>query len=479
MAGTSSRVFVTSCSATTSASGVICVCSAVFPVLMIYMTFGHLREYKSDYKWSMLVIFITQFVGVILGSVAPLLRCFADLSFNQSINWMWNHINVFKVEGYWTQKLCDWKHGSIPFSISSRKNKIIVQKLLTIILSICIGFQKMVVVACKTISIFPIFFVVSVWCFMRGWKWIKGLFSSDQRVHVLVQHRPAQLEKFEHLQPYILTLEEDIEVAERTLEGITKSINLVIEKAAKNQPNNLMKFLEESCSAFKGGGDVTQLQADDYLTCWSLTSVTLTTVAISLPDIPEKITDRLVSSVSEGLVYATLVEETFNASGDYVSMQKAAKSLWVEVEVHHKWLGNKLEELAPHDKTAKQILECFREMAENMTAEVERLNICANSMYRVTQTILLSDHPIVDNISQEELFNKLSTRIADILAACLSNLPRVIAMKCHTDVIEKREASVHAAARLLGETMKIINALQDHQLSSLNTCEMFDNGVLV
>ncbi|XP_076927486.1 uncharacterized protein LOC143591056 [Bidens hawaiensis] len=473
MAGTSSPVFVTACSATTSASGVICACGASFPVLMLY--FGFLSDYKSDYKWSMLVIFLTQFIGVILGSIAPISRCFADLSFNMSIIWMWNHINVFKVESYWTQKLCDWKHSSIPFLVSSRKNKIIVQKLITLVMSICIGFQNMVVVACKMIAFIPIFFVVSVLCCINGWKWMKTVCSS-KGAHVLVQHRPAQLEKFKDLRLYILTLEEDIEVAERTLEGITKSVNLVIQKAAKNQPNNLMKLLQESCSDFKG--NVTTSHAED---CWSLTLVTLTTVAISLPDIPDELTDRLLSGVSEGLVYVTLVEETFNASNDCLSMQKAAKSLWVEVEVYHKWLGNKLRKLAPQVKTAKQILECFRDTSENMTAaEVERLNICANSMYRVTQTILLSDHPNINNISQEELFNKLTTRIADILAACLSNLPRVIAMKCHTDVIEKREASAHAAARLLGETMKIINTLQDHQLPRLNTCEVFiDNGVLI
>ncbi|KAM0032250.1 hypothetical protein Hdeb2414_s0016g00472951 [Helianthus debilis subsp. tardiflorus] len=465
MAGTSSSQFVTACSAITSASGVICACSTVFPVYMMYL--GALRDYKSDYKWSMLVIFITQFIGVILGSIAPLFRCFADLSFSLSIKWMWNRINVFKVESYWTQKLCDWKHSSLAFSVSSRKSRIVIQNSSTVILSICIAFQKMVVVACKMMAFIPIFFVIGVLYGIRGWKGMKAMFSSEG-----THATPGQIEKFKDLQCYILTLEDDIELAERTLKGITKSVNLVIQKAEKHQPNNLMKLIEE-CSSFKGDRDVTPLQVEDHLSCWSLTLVTLATVAVSLPNIPKETRDRLLSSVSEGLVYVTLVEETFNASNEYVSMRKAAKSLWLEVEVYHKWLGNKLRKLAPQVKTAKQILECFRDTAENMTTEVESLNVCANLMFRTTKTILFSYHATIDKISQEELFGKLSSMIADILATCLTNLPQVIAMKCHTDVIEKREASVHAAARLLGETMQIINTLlQHHQLPSLNTDEL-------
>ncbi|KAI3785083.1 hypothetical protein L1987_44195 [Smallanthus sonchifolius] len=470
MAGTSSPRFVTACAVTTSASGVICACSAAISFLMMHLTIGYLREYKSDYKWSMLVIFITQFIGALLGTIAPLFRCFADLSFNLSIKWTWNHINVFKVESYWSQKLCDWKHSSIPFSVSSRKRKIIIQNLVSIILSICIGFQKMVVVACKMIALIPIFFVICVLYCTRCWKWMKAMFSSGL---IVLVNKPNQLDKFKDLRRFILTFQDDIELAERTLKGITKSVNRVIRKAQKQQPINLMKLLEK-CSGFKGVGEYDSLHVtpEDHLNCWSLTLVTLTTVAVSLPDIPKKIIDRLLSSVSEGLVYVTFVEETFNASDDYVSIQKAAKSLWLEVEVYHKWLGNELRKLAPQVKTAKQILECFRDTAENMTSEVESLDICAISMHRTTRAIVLSYHTTIDEISQEELFSELSSMIADILAACLTNLPQVIAMKCHTDVIEKREESVRAAAQLLGETMQIINTLQDHQLPSLNTDEL-------
>ncbi|KAI3523310.1 hypothetical protein L1887_01371 [Cichorium endivia] len=93
-------------------------------------------------------------------------------------------------------------------------------------------------------------------------------------------------------------------------------------------------------------------------------------------------------------------------------------------------------------------------------------------MYRITETILLSYNTNIDQVCQVELFEQLSLMIVDILAACLTNLPEVIAMKCHTSVIEKREARVHAAALLLGETTQMINTLQDRELPILNPEEL-------
>lgn len=58
--------------------------------------------------------------------------------------------------------------------------------------------------------------------------------------------------------------------------------------------------------------------------------------------------------------------------------------------------------------------------------------------------------------------------IADILAACLTNLGYVITLKCHSKVIEKRERSVRKAAQLLGETEEISAALQHREVPILD-----------
>ncbi|KAI3523297.1 hypothetical protein L1887_01358 [Cichorium endivia] len=484
MAQTGSPQFMTACSVTTSASGVICAFLTILHFNIIPLNIKFLGDYKSDYNWSTLMIFVIQFVGVILGTVAPFSRCFAALSFKVSIKRLQKHVKVSKVEKYWTEKLSDWKQSTIPFPSSGRKCKIVIQNFKFLILSFCIGFQKTVVVACKLTTAIPIFLVICVLYCFRCWKWSKAMLSTT--CIDLAQNSSEQLGKDKDPSRYVLQLEEDIEFAERTLKGISESMNRLIQKAEKQQPRNLMKLLEES-KGFEGvakfdSHHVPPLLSEEYLNCWSLPLVTMTTIAMSLPNIQKNRMDCLRSGVGEGLAYVTLVEESFN--GDEVVIRKVANTLWLEVDFYHKWLGNKLPKYPPQVNTSGHILQWLRDTAKNVVTEAESIDIgdrsynfkcrsiSANSMYRITETILLSYHANIDRFSQEELFAELSSMIADILAACLTNLPQVIAMKCHTSVREKREASVQAAAQLLGETTQIINNLHDRELPSLNQDEL-------
>ncbi|KAJ0764642.1 hypothetical protein HanPI659440_Chr08g0294451 [Helianthus annuus] len=486
MADTGSPQFMTVCSATTSASGVICFSSTILHCIIMLSIRPYMKFYGSDYKWSVIMILITQFTGVILGTIAPISRCFASLSFKVSIKWIWNHIKVFKVESHFTQKLSDWKQSSTQFTFSSRRCTIVIQDLKVLILSFCIGIQKTVVVACKMMALIPTFFVIVILCCFHCWEWFKVMFGASYNLSVKT---PAQLQHEKYLSQYVLRLQDDTELAERTLTSISKYVTRLIRKAEKQQPNSLMKLLEES-SGFEGVGkyDVHQvlpLTERKYVDCWSLPVVTLTTIAMSLPNIQNNKIDTLLRSVSEGLTYVKLVEETLNANDEYVIIQKAARTLWLEVEIYHKWVGNKLPNPAHQVNTTKEIVQWFSDIAKNMVIEVESKNmegsddsslymaVSADSMYRITQTILTFYHANIDQVSQEELsqeelFVQLSSMISHILAACLTNLPRVIAMKCHTNVIEKREASVHTAAKVLGKTMQLINRLQDRQLPSLS-----------
>ncbi|PWA87103.1 hypothetical protein CTI12_AA135620 [Artemisia annua] len=485
MAGTGSPQFMTACSATTSASGVICAFSTILDILIMIFTIKSLddNEFASDYDWSMPVIFITQFIGVLIGTIAPLCRCFASLSFKVSIKWIWDHTKVFKVERYWTRKLSDWKQSSVPFLFRSRTCMVVLENSKVSILGFCIGFQKTVVVACKMISLIPIVFMVCVLFCFNCWKWLKVMFSASG---IVLAETPEQVPQQKDFSQYVLKLQVDMEPAERTMKGILKSMNRLIRKAEKQQPKNLMKLLQKS-KGFEGVENlychhVPPLLSTEYPECWSLPLISLTTIAISLPNIQNDIVDSLLRSVSEGLLYVTLVEESLNATHECVRIQKAAKMLWLEVEVHHKWLGNKVKDRVPQVNTARNTLEWFRDTAKNVTEvetmdieELDNNSVCksvsANSMYHITQTILLSYQDTIDELSQEVLFTRLSSMISGILAACLTNLPQVIAMKCHTSSIEKREASVYAAAHLLGETMQIINNLQDRELPSLNSDE--------
>ncbi|KAI3523298.1 hypothetical protein L1887_01359 [Cichorium endivia] len=478
MAGTGSPQFMTVCSVTTSASGVICIFVALVDISIMPSSIQFIRDYNSDYKWSMSVILIIQFVGVIVGTIAPLSRCFAALSFKLSVRWIWNQFKALDVENCWPQNLLDWKHNSISSPSSSRRFKIVIQNLKNVILIICLIVHTFTELAFKMLLVIPIFFVFYLF---RCWNWLKARFNSSSIV--LVQS-PEQL----NLVYYVLRLQDDMEFTESTLKGMLKSVNHLIRKAEKQPPNNLIMLLAKS-GGFGGvekfdSHHVPPLLSEEYLNCWSLPLVTLTIISTFLPNIQKNIVDFLVNGVNEGLAYVTLVEESLNATDDHVGIQKAAKTLWVEVQVYHNWLGYKLKKTDSHVYTVGQILQWLRDTAKSMVIEGEDRNIgvlndnskyrsvSANSMYRITETILLSYHADIDQVSHKELFEQLSSMIADILAACLTNIPQVIAMKCHTSAIEKREASVHAAAQLLGEITHVINSLQQRELPSLDPDEL-------
>ncbi|KAI3814588.1 hypothetical protein L1987_14228 [Smallanthus sonchifolius] len=289
---------------------------------------------------------------------------------------------------------------------------------------------------------------------------------------------------------YVLQLENEIQLAERTLEGLSKSVNRLIQKGVKKQPNNLMKLIQEKSTIgfqgvkkFDNGHYVPSLETEvEYQNCWSLPVVTQTTIAVCLPNIKKVEVDSLWESVREGLEYVRRVEETLNATNDYLSIQKAAKTLWQEIYVYHKWLGDKLQHIpsqvnacACEVDTTLQIVELFLKRAKSKIndgvgsmdigstdGDSKCVFICAISMSHISKTI------IDDMESQNELFVELSSMISDIMAACLTNLPQVITMKCHTTAIEKREGCVLAAAQLLGETKEMISTLQGQDIPCLN-----------
>ncbi|KAL8234914.1 hypothetical protein R6Q59_021014 [Mikania micrantha] len=488
MAGSGSPQFMTTCFPTTSASGLICVLITVLhSFTMSWIIKATLtKAYSSDYGWSMIVILVVQSIGVVIGTIAPLSRCFACLSFKVSSKIISNHFKVFEVESYWTHKLHEWKRASLKLPFHSHCLKVVIVTLKKLILSFFIELQEGVVVVCKIIALIPFVFLICVlYCLRR----VKPMFSS-------LGHMNNNMEPNKDLRPYVLRLEDEMELAERTLEGLSKSVKQLIQKGEKNQPNNLMKLiLENSSSGFQGVKKYDQIDHEDpskveYKYCWSLPVVSLTTIICCLPKIEKKEVNSLLKSVREGLVYVTLVEENLNTSDDYASIQDAAKTLWQEVDVYHKWLGYKLQDTAFQDIRAGQILEWLRDTAKNMvyTEDIDNDNIegrddiskhkddytmrsiCANSMYRIAKTIMLTYQNNIDD--QKELFDNLSSMITDIMAACLTNLPQVVIMKCHTSVIEKREASVEDAAQLLGETTQIIKTLQDRGIPSMNPSDL-------
>nr|GMC80287.1 ATP-dependent RNA helicase [Ipomoea batatas] len=90
--------------------------------------------------------------------------------------------------------------------------------------------------------------------------------------------------------------------------------------------------------------------------------------------------------------------------------------------------------------------------------------LAANSMYKITRTILLYYED--GECQAEELFRKLIFMIANILAACLTNLPHMIYTKCISRAIDERIESVQDAAIIFGETEDILKLFEECKLSS-------------
>ncbi|GKD63885.1 hypothetical protein Tco_1305993 [Tanacetum coccineum] len=202
----------------------------------------------------------------------------------------------------------------------------------------------------------------------------------------------------------------------------------------------------------------------------------------SLPHIPKDRVESLLKSVGEGLSYTHLVEESLNISSEYVNIRKATMTLWHDVENNRMWLKNSLSKNAFEGKTATEILKWFADKAEEIFNKssngimvennIPKELIASNSMYRIAQTILLREHGNAEPLRKKQLFALLNRTIADILSACFTNIPQVITMQCHESVIEKREASVKAAAKLLGNTTKIIERLETVELPSMEDDKM-------
>nr|XP_043633328.1 uncharacterized protein LOC122604506 [Erigeron canadensis] len=378
MAETGSPQFVMASNSLSISSGIICVFSLLtYIVLMIFtihaiIAYGyssHARE--SDYQWSMYFIAITQSIGVVVGSIAPIFRCFTIVNFEMFTKQHKNQFMVFKVEKYWIQKLGQWKEGDAS-SLSSRSRSItLVFNLKNLFLDICIGTQKINVLLSKTMGLVPI---VLLTCVMYCSCWWKSLLSRL----FMSPDAPRIHEKNEDLRNYVLKLEDDAELGERTLKRISNSIDHLIKEAEKNQQKNLLMLLEKY-NGFRGvenfdNDQVLPLTSIKLVNSWSLPVVTLTCIAIALPDICKDKVDSLFKSVGGGLLYTHLVDESLNNTCEYGNIRKATMTLWHEIEHKSMWLENTLETSAYKGKTSIEILQWFADKAEQIVMQIDTTN---------------------------------------------------------------------------------------------------------
>ncbi|KAL3616760.1 hypothetical protein CASFOL_039154 [Castilleja foliolosa] len=447
-------------------AGVMCL------VLALTLLVAHIRiplenrgfeMNNSDYKWSTTVILSIQTIGVALGTVAPLLRWFTAARFKSTMIGKKSFRDEFKVEAYWTHTLKQWRDSSIPIRLGHRIFRKTLHDVKRLLLNFFIGVQILLVVSSKLVLLVSAIFVKGLlFCF--SYIKIPRTRKSDSNSNT----------NSNDLSDYVLLLEGGAEVPKRTLQNICNEVDMLIRTGQKKQPKKLIQLLQKSVSSF----NIIQNQSSHFQErpdCWSLPVVTLTSIAVSLPNITIRKAEELVIAVSQGLYFAKFIEKTLDSKRESASIRKAADVVWVGVELDKKWLDKDLHEAGrAHKETLQELYNIAETTVKSFTDDTSNylvqdpLNwpekvIAANSMYRITQTILL-EHDDDHRQTDEEMFERLSIAISDILAACFTNLGRVIMLNCHSNAIKEREKNIRRAAVLLGESEEILASFEQREL---------------
>ncbi|KAF7137301.1 hypothetical protein RHSIM_Rhsim07G0176400 [Rhododendron simsii] len=475
MAETGSPQFVMARLVTSAMSGAICLVNAI-PVIigeiLILRDINTVGRPNSIYRWSTTWIFAIQSIGMVVGIIAPVCRWFTAVSINcNNIFTNHHHIEFKLVENFWIQRLIEWKKIPLTLPIRGVKCKKVIRNLKLLILNLCIGVQIGIVVVSKLVQLISIIIALpffSCFYYCKRMKEDPTSNSSAQTNNRSLEPKNSSPE----LDLYVLQLEGEAKLPKIILKNICHELNQVIKMGKSQQPKYLIQLLRKSNGCYKGVADIDSSQV---LNSWTMPVVTLTSIAVALPNVESQAVDRLISSVSEGLVYTGLVEESFSSKAEnMLNLKCAADVVWAEVELYRKWLGKDLRKLSLEGKTIEGILQTLVDIAEKSVIEYQRRAtespnvLAANSMYKISQTILKDYEGNTDADKDGNLFEQLSVMIADIFGACLSNLSRVVIRKCYCSAIEEREKSVRQAARLLGEIEEILEILGNKQLTCLS-----------
>ncbi|KAK3013201.1 hypothetical protein RJ639_010389 [Escallonia herrerae] len=491
MAYTCSPQFVMGRSATCTASGAFCLLSAVTlaeAMLRSYLmpwSFKFCRGH-SDYKWSTTLVLLTQTIAVGVGTIAPAFRWFTAINFRCPKRAKKACSPEFKVEKYWIKELLDLKQHPLTFTLCGRQGRKLVHNTKNHLLDVCIGMQSGLVLMSKSVRLVSLYFVSRFRICYRCCRKLTWLFKCSNAVSTDDSMSESQRSWELDLSRFVMHLEGEEELVHLMMENNFDATDRWIQMGKKEQPKHLMQLLErfKSSKEYKGvsefnSDEVASLDSEEHPNFWALPVVTLTSIAVALPNIDNHLIEQLKSSVHQGLKYVRVVEDNLDVKRDLIRIRKAAEVVWVGVDLYHKWQDVDLRKMAHQEKSPKEILEKLADTAKNTVMEFrkKKLGRCpldiptrwhdkilaANSMYRVCRTILL-DYGNRDCESCEILFERLSFMISDILGACLANLERVIPMQCHRSTIEEREESVRHAILLLGRTEEMLKIIDSESL---------------
>ncbi|XP_058086479.1 uncharacterized protein LOC131233710 [Magnolia sinica] len=492
MAHCCSPQHVLSRSAMCTASGAFCLLGALVLTLAFTRSFwmSECSNDESDYKWSTFFVSLCQLSAVWVATVAPAWRWFNVVNSKCLEIKSWDEFKgEFKVESYWIQRLKEWKDRPLTFEIGNRRYRKIVHGSRNLVLNVCLCLQIAIVLTSKSVRLVSILSVnllkKTLFCFPciilpRLFKTCKSVSNDEMR-----SSSGTEID----LRDFVLHLEGE----EKLVQLIMKQGYVDTEKwICRGRKNRLMHLTDllKKCTISEGFKGVGEFDSDRVSSvgsqepppnCWALTLVTLTSIAIAIPCIGQDLMESLILGVNEGLRYVRLVEKKLDLNGP-VNMIDAADTVWLGIDLYHRWLDVDLAALAGEDNDAKKIIEHLAEIGKNCILEFEKSTatvgintkstlkwtakaLAGNSLYRICQTILEDYENKFERV--EELLKWLCITISDILGACLTNLPRVISMECFSSAIEAKEDSIRKAASLLGEAENILDTLGHQAIQDL------------
>lgn len=495
MAETSSPQFVMARSVVCSSAASTFLFAAIIYAVVILTEAYIIQQYpqknekgESPYGYFTAWILYVQCLGVVVGAIAPAFRWLVGVRFKCGKK---NRFQMeFKIEDYWNETLVEWRDSFTGLQIQENLCRKYLHDAKWFILTFFIAIQFLVVLLSK---ILLLLFALIMTPFFTCAKELKepGHESDDD-----------DDDRYWILSRYVLRLEGEGELPRSVLKNICSQAEQLIQRGREMQPLNVYNLLLKFAN-FNGVGQFdsnqyTGLHPQEPPNCWTLPVVTLTSIAIALPNVDKNRVKQLLSSVSEGLSLAKIVEKTLVKDDELVNIKKAADICWAGVVLYKQWLEIDLSKMSGNDHLLQKLkrwldmdvnrasLECknSREVLEQLSIKAQEiiakfkneekdetmknpLNwparvVAANSMYRISRTILFSSEEEKE-VSDEVLFERLSVIIADILAACLTNLPRAINTMCHFSAIERREERVREAFVLVGKTEKIVEYLQKQE----------------
>ncbi|KAL3743253.1 hypothetical protein ACJRO7_018542 [Eucalyptus globulus] len=507
MAHSCNPQFVMARSVTCTASGALCLLSTMTlaqamvraylqPWMFEFVSCYGPSESESDYKWSSTAILITQTIAVGVGTIAPAFRWFLTIRFKWKRRGNKSYKDEFKPEKYWIQQFIEIKERPFNLHVRSRRCRKLIHDLKNVVLDMLIGIQVGIVLGSKAVRLISILFTSPILLFCDLCSDLRKKFKLNISDSDKDLHSSSPLEgsaSKPDFSQYILHLEGEEELVHVMMRNKCDTIERWIKMGKNNQPIHLVQLLEETDPrGFTGVMDfdsdaVPPLDSAEPPNNWALPIATLTSIAVTIPDIDPSARKRLLHGVREALMYVNIVEERLCAKQELMNARKAASIVFMGVDLYHKWLDVDLRKISLQGNTAKDVLEALACTAKNVFVEFKAVPThgylmespsawpvkvrAAHSMYRISETLLL-DCKNSDCYMSNRIFEKLSRMISDIIAACLTNLEHVIFTECSRSGIEGRTESVWSAAILLGRTAEVMKILSQRELPCLDSDQL-------